>query len=247
VVGLDRSCVIEPADWKARVERSLPDVKEFLQKAKAFERLTLNGTKRRAGFKAYAGHVLPEGDFPAIWQIEVLKVALMAMTKGHCAYCQACVEDSSYGPVEHFLPKSLFPLSAFVVWNYFFSCQRCNLAKSDKWPAIGAYVRPDKGDPAARFVFDGRGWVRAAAGDADAKLTIRDFALNRKGLRKKRRQAIQQWLKVLRPILELEELPEARRNELAARLLVPRLSRFSEAINQNVRRAWGEALPGLGL
>lgn len=231
----------EPAEWKEKVERSLPDARLFRRLAKQFEKLDLNGKKRRAGFKAYAAHALPEGDFPAVWRMEAVKVALVAMSNGFCAYCQACVEDNSYGPVEHFRPKALFPTLAYEIGNYFFGCEQCNQKKRDRWPKRGAYVRPDEGDPAARFVFDERGRMRAArAEDADAKATIRDFKLNRKALRKQRRIEIRERLKMLRSMLEVPGLPEEVRRDLAKGYLRERLTRFSEAINQNVRQTYYE-------
>lgn len=247
MVPLDRSGVAEPEDWEARWARSLVDAKAFLRRARAFERLELNGEKRRAGFRLYGGEVLVDGDFPAVWRHDGLQIVIEGMSAGHCAYCQASVEDSSYGHVDHFRPKALFPTLAFVLLNYFFGCQRCNLAKSDKWPESGSYVRPDEGDPRARFVFDERGRVRAAQGDGEAEATIRDFKLNRPGLRRQRRMAVRERLRDLRGILEMPGLTEAQRVVLARRRLVGRLTRFSEAINQNVRRAWGRAFPDVTL
>jgi hypothetical protein len=237
--------VVEPDDWWERVERSLADAYGFWRKARAFEKLKLDGKKRRAGFLAYAPEVFKDEEFPAVWRHEVLKAALEAMTGGHCAYCQACVEDNSYGPTEHVHPKALFPLLAFAIANYLFGCQRCNLAKSDKWPESGAYVRPDVGDPTGRFAFDERGWMRAAVvGDEDAEVTIEHLGLNRKGLKKQRRKAIRGRLRMLRPILETPDLTEAQRVALARPHVAARLTRFSEAINQNLLRAWEARFPG---
>ena len=57
---------------------------------------------------------------------------------------------------------------AYAWENYFFSCERCNTAKSNKWPEHGEYVRPDEGEPEGRFVFTSRGRVRGRAGDGVA-------------------------------------------------------------------------------
>jgi uncharacterized protein (TIGR02646 family) len=248
VVPLDRSCVVEPDGWWERVERSLADPVKFWRKARAFEKLALSGRKRRAGFVAYAGEVLKDGAFPGVWRHEALKAALEKMTRGHCAYCQACVEDNSFGPVEHVQPKSLFPLLAFTVDNYLFGCQRCNLAKSDKWPESGSYVRPDVGDPRGRFVFDEKGWMHAALpGDRDAEATIEHLGLNRKGLRRQRRKAIRRQLEELQIVLRMPGLTEAQRIILARLRIARPLTRFSEAINQNVRRAWQALAPSVPL
>lgn len=247
MVPLDRSLVTAPPDWADRVRKALSDERELRRKATAFERLALNGEKRRSGFVAYAGHLLVEGELPAVWRCEEVKIALHAMTDGHCAYCQASVEDSSYAPVEHFQPKSLFPTLAYEVGNYFYSCQRCNLAKLDKWPASGGYVRPDVGDPSRRFRFKKSGWVKVARGDEDALATVRDFELNRRGLRRRRRGVIQREMKKLAAILRISGLTEDQLRKAVKPFFAERLSRFSEAINQNVRRACARSFPQAAL
>jgi uncharacterized protein (TIGR02646 family) len=250
MVPLDRSGVAAPGNWKAKVEKTLPRRALFWQKARAFERLVLNGPKRREGFNAYTKGVLPdeEYDFPPIWRkVKAVKIALSAMSDGHCAFCQGCVDDNPPGPVEHFKPKSIFPMLAYEIDNYFLSCTPCNLAKSGKWPESGAYLRPDNGDPSRRLAFNERGRVTAAHNDIDAKRTIEDFGLDRVGLRKRRRNAIKGRLKVLRAVLDMPGLQDAQRQKLARVLLKEPLSRFSEAINQNVRRVWCQAFPGLPL
>jgi uncharacterized protein (TIGR02646 family) len=235
-----------PATWIAKVEKKLPNPKAFWAAAAAFEAIAL--VARRHGFEAHAKHVLPgpEHGFPAVWrQDRALKEALVAMTDGHCAYCQVSVTDGHAGAVEHWKPKSLFPTLAYDWANYFFSCERCNTSKSNKWPEHGAYARPDEGEPAARFVFTQRGRVRGAPGDADARRTVRDFRLNRPELCKRRARAIKKSLQALRWALEEPGLTERQRHELAKMQIVERLGAFSEAINQNVRRVWGRAYPGL--
>jgi uncharacterized protein (TIGR02646 family) len=247
VVPLDRSGVVAPPEWKKRVRRRLKDARAFSRKAKAFEKIPLNLAKRRDGFCAYAGHVFKKGEFPEVWKCEELRTALRRMTGGYCSYCQASVEDGSFAAVEHFQPKSLFPTLAYDVGNYLYSCPRCNHHKGDKWPASGAYVRPDLGNLTGRFRFKRTGWVKVVRGDSDALATVRDFSLNRKGLRKKRRAAIKEQLNALEPILKMPGLTDDQRLRLARPHVKKRLARFSEAINQNVRRAWKRWFPGVPL
>lgn len=246
MVEIHRHGVTEPKGWKKKVARALGDAKAFDRKARAFERLALDHPKRLPGFPAYAGRaMLPEGDFPAVWRrAKALKAALYAMTEGHCAYCQKAIERAT---VEHVRPKSLFPTLAYCVDNYLPTCTECNEAKSNRWPAEGAYVRPDAGDPAPRFVFGAHGEMWAAPGDEEAHATIWDIGLDRAALRKMRRVRIEQAMKTLRPILEALGVPEAVRVAHVKRYLVSQLSPFSEAMNQSVRRAWGLAFPRLPL
>lgn len=238
MVGLDRTGVVAPKRWKAKVEKALPDATAFWAAAALFELLALEA--RRGGFEAVLGY-----EFPAVWRADkAVKNALKAMTKGHCAYCQGSVEDVGYGAVEHYKPKSLFPLLAYEIGNYLFSCERCNTTKSNKWPQGGGeYVRPDEGDPAERFVFTQRGRVRGRARDAAARRTVEDFGLNRPNLCERRATAIRTSLRVVRLAMEMPGLTEEQRVAIAQTQVVPKLGRFSEAINQNVRREWRRALP----
>lgn len=247
MVRLRRTGVRQPKGWKKRVEKALGDHKGFERKARAFEKLALIGKKRQAGFKAYGCAVLAGcgGDFPAVWRkSKALKEALRNMTDGHCAYCQKGIEK---GHVDHVQPKSLFPLLTYRVRNYLYACARCNEAKSNNWPAKGGYVRPDRVDPAGRFVFHDDGRVEAAPRDKRAKETVDGIRLDRVGLRKLRKVAIEQALKTLLPVLTTPGLPDAFRLAQARLHLLPALSPYSEAVNQSVRRAWAARFPGVAL
>ncbi len=184
MVRLDRGSLAAPLTWKAKVDKRFPDAVVFWREAVAFEQLDLV-VRKTTGFKSHAKHTLPppKHDFPAVWRkSKTLKRALCAMSNGHCAYCQASVNDAGAGAVEHFRPKSLFPTQAYEWGNYFYSCERCNIFKSDKWPKRGEYVRPDVGNPAVRFIFLPRGRVKAAAKDPEARNTVLDLDLNRSPL-----------------------------------------------------------------
>ena len=247
MVRLDRGTLAAPLTWKAKVDMCFPDAASFWREAAVFEQIDL-AVRRATGFRSHARHTLPlpNNDFPAVWRkSKALKKALCAMSEGHCAYCQASVDDAGPGAVEHFRPKSLFPTLAYEWDNYFYSCERCNIFKLDKWPKRGEYVRPDAGNPAVRFIFTPLGRVKALAWDREARNTVRDFGLNRAPLASKRRTAIRASLRGLRTMLKMTGLTDAQRHELAKRYIADRLSRFSEAINQNVRRVWGQAFPGL--
>jgi uncharacterized protein (TIGR02646 family) len=258
MVRLDRCKCPDERGWKARVQRAFPKACAFWKKARAFEKLALNGAKRRGGFVAYAGETLPAKkkatstkkratkgtkkplarEFPALWrQDKRIVEALASISKGHCAYCQKFIRDELYVAVEHFQPKNLFPLLAYAWENYLPSCGKCNSHKLDRWPLNGAYVRPDDGsDPTSRFVFDEKGRIRAArADDEDARATIKDFGLNRRALRKMR------WTRIKDLLRDLREAAKLARGDMNAlrlffRIKLPKthLSEFSEAIRQMV-------------
>ena len=73
--------------------------------------------------------------------------------QGLCAYC----EETCKGEVEHFRPKSRFPLLVYDWSNWLLACHDCNHAKHFKWPD-GGYIDPCanslKARPERYFTFD---------------------------------------------------------------------------------------------
>ena len=73
--------------------------------------------------------------------------------QGLCAYC----EETCKGEVEHFRPKSRFPLLVYEWSNWLLACHDCNQAKHFKWPE-GGYIDPCANSWIARpecyFTFD---------------------------------------------------------------------------------------------
>jgi uncharacterized protein (TIGR02646 family) len=244
---LRRSGARAPADWDATVDAALPDAQAFWKAVKAFERLAPHGAKRRRGFAAYAPHVLEvdkrgKRQFLPLWGKDEVRQAIAGMSDGFCAYCQSTVssshpgargEEHPPGHIDHHQPKSRFPSLAYRWRNYFLSCAACNVAKGDKWPR-GGYVRPDKGDPGARFEFGRDGGVSARKGDRRAANTVEDFDLRRHWLTKHRALAIEVHMKLVDRLIGL---PGIRVEDL----LVSGPAPYREAINQNVRRAWAGA------
>jgi uncharacterized protein (TIGR02646 family) len=251
-----RSGVKEHADWKKNVDKAFPNAAAFRKKARAFEKLALDGKKRREGFAEYAPEVLPAPkkkkspapkkqkqkkkkketrDFPPVWRTDkAVKKAIGPMSNKRCAYCQSNVRSNQAGHVEHFRPKTLFPCSAYLWKNYFLACEACNLAKGKKWPVASeckSYVRPDQNKPGKRFVFSADGKVKAKTGDKAAAATVRDIQLDRKDLRDDRRDHIELMLRPLRRALKTKGKVSAAEFKLQ---VVPALSQFSEAVNQCV-------------
>ncbi|WP_437924525.1 HNH endonuclease [Sorangium sp. So ce291] len=227
------------------MDAAFPDAAAFWKKAKAFEKLAEQGAKRKKGFARYAPEVLPSDEkgkpeLPPVWRAdERVRVGIAGMSHGFCAYCQSPVssnhpgangEERPPGQVEHFRPKARFPAQAYAWDNYFLACMGCNGAKHDKWPA-GGYVRPDEGDPGSRFVFAENGEITASDGDEQARSTVEDFDLTRHWLTQHRGTAIQSHLDFVKKLIGR---PGIRLQDM----VLTRPVAFSEAINQNVRRAW---------
>ncbi|WP_295435402.1 retron system putative HNH endonuclease [uncultured Thiodictyon sp.] len=243
---LDRTGIAPPADWEARLRRNLPDRDAFFARAAELEALDLNDPVRRKGFSAFAPAVLKKTSkgraFPLLWG--AAKQALAAMSHHKCAYCESPINAERSGHVEHFRPKSLFPSLCYDWENYFLSCNGCNGQKSDKWPAQGNYVRPDQGDPAARFLFSRDGGIAAVPGDLEAENTIRDLGLDRSWLCRWRRLAMGSILDDIEGTLSLlAEAPGL--EESITRLIEKQIARitgnpalpYSTALLQCVRQA----------
>jgi uncharacterized protein (TIGR02646 family) len=232
------------------VARKLPDAEAFHRKAAEFEGEDINSPVRRAGFARFAPEVLKlagrKREFPAVWSADArVKNALETLSHCKCAYCESAINARRSEHVEHFKPKSLFPSLAYDWDNYFLACDGCNGTKLDKWPEQGEYVRPDEGQPEARFQFGEDGTIRTSNSDADGAQTIRDFGLDRKGLERFRSLAIQSALEDLRDLIGLG-LPAERIVDLVRKQLHRLESAktpYSVALSQNVRRVWNAVYP----
>src|SRR6266446_4706234 len=234
MIFLDRMLISVPTDWQKQVDKKLPDPQAYAQKAYEFESLPINDKSRRAGFTQYAPEVLPASRgkpiFPTVWSSDKrVKTALDAWSNGKCAYCETLINADRSQQVEHFKPKSLFPSLAYDWNNYFLACNGCNGAKLDKWPETV-------------FIFDHHGGIAALQAESDAQLTVNHFELDRSGLRRARRVAIEYVLNMLRDVIESGlPLEEKRRwtQHLVRRAEDPKMP-YSQALGQNLRRLWRE-------
>ena len=76
---------------------------------------------------------------------DVLKDALLNCNNDHCAYCDCHpLKDDRGFEIDHFKPKTLFPLEAFTYANLFPSCKECN--KKINRHNILLLVKPDEFD-----------------------------------------------------------------------------------------------------
>jgi uncharacterized protein (TIGR02646 family) len=187
-----------------------------------------------------------KADFPSVWKNDYVKPAFKKMTDGYCSYCQSPAAACEHGRIDHFRPKALFPSLAYNWKNYFYCCELCNHKKSDKWPDSGEYVRPDRGDPSARFEFKKNGQI--TANDLEAKRTIDDFGLNRPDLKKERSVAIKKSVEEVQDLIRAAKkgsMSATEAKKLVKRILrrVQRFGPYSAAVNQNVRRVWNGAFP----
>jgi uncharacterized protein (TIGR02646 family) len=95
--------------------------------------------RQKAGGKFYWRQV---GGQP-VNQLLVPKLA--EQTQGHCSFCDAYpVSPPSLATVEHFRPKSQFPLLAFVWDNLYYCCDFCQNQKLEMFDE--KLLRPDASD-----------------------------------------------------------------------------------------------------
>ncbi len=121
---------------------------------------------------------------------ETVKSALIEMFNGKCAYCESHIIHIDYGDIEHFRPKSKFPVFCFDWDNLLLSCSICNGVsnKSNKFPLEsegGFLINPVIENPNDffRFEFDENTKLFLLfPKDERAKTTINTIGLNREKL-----------------------------------------------------------------
>lgn len=68
---------------------------------------------------------------------------LVAVTKNHCCFCDIHPLKASGATVEHFRPKSTFPLVSYAWGNLFYCCMNCQ-KKGSKFPFDFKLLKPDQ-------------------------------------------------------------------------------------------------------
>ena len=241
---VDRNLCPRPRNWDDRVQRALRDFAEFRERAIAFEDLPLNSARRREGFAAFLGRP-GSACFPAVWGRHKETIATMSAHK--CVYCEGPINSLRASHVEHFKPKSIFPLLAYQWTNYFLGCPGCNGAKGDKWPKRGGYLRPDRGDPRGHFVFEMDGMARAAKARSAADLMLTDFELNRRWLVDRRRFNIEAMTRLLDSLIRLHRDGAGIAAKRLAKTILQNVTApaaaYSAALEQCFWRAWKSSLP----
>ncbi len=95
------------------------------------------------------------------YQHESIKNTLKGadMFRGKCAYCESFILHIDYGHIEHYRPKSVYPILTFEWDNLLLACGVCNgkQFKGDKFPMIDnetpAFINPCEDNPFEHFSF----------------------------------------------------------------------------------------------
>lgn len=84
----------------------------------------------------------------AVWNDDRIKIPLLEMSYGKCAYCECnLTEESKYMEVEHFEDKHSTP-EKVVLWdNLLPACKRCNGHKSDHNVRLHPIINPCIDEP----------------------------------------------------------------------------------------------------
>jgi uncharacterized protein (TIGR02646 family) len=88
-----------------------------------------------------------------VWNFDELKIALLELSFGKCAYCECDLkEESKYMEVEHFQDKDEYP-DLVLLWNNLLpSCKRCNGKKSTHNVIADPIVNPFVENPQNHFI-----------------------------------------------------------------------------------------------
>ena len=116
-----------------------------------------------------------------------IKSPLVQSSHEKCAYCESIPGETGYPEIDHFKPKSLYPLTVFDWDNLLPVCKKCNVQKIDHDTVQEPILDPYKDDPEMVFEYDGF-WIKAKPGTmyAAAQKTIDVCKLNGSRLTRQR-------------------------------------------------------------
>lgn len=134
---------------------------------------------------------------------------LMELENAHCSFCDGFpVEPVSADSIEHFKPKSQFPLSSYVWENLFYCCSKCQQSKLENFDE--QLLKPDIDEYTFEYFFEydtKTGDIIPNVDRSDleierAKITIKLYGFNDHGRPKARKRTIRQFVDSNNPILD---------------------------------------------
>jgi uncharacterized protein (TIGR02646 family) len=162
------------------------------------------GWDRRLGQSKVAGRSV-KFSWPKFQKQSVrllLVESLRLMNNGRCSFCDyGPLAPCSNEPIEHFKPKSSFPLSAFAWDNLYLCCEKCQNCKNEEFHSL--LLQPDQ--PSYVFVdyffFDFTNGAMIPSPFANpaqiesAEITIKMYGLNRPERCRERLTELRRWQK----------------------------------------------------
>jgi uncharacterized protein (TIGR02646 family) len=147
---------------------------------------------------------------------KLLLPILMEMTSilgeienAHCTFCDAFpVQPVSADSIEHFRPKTLFPLLAYDWENLFYCCSKCQESKSEKFDEN--LLKPDLAEYSFEYYFQydtKTGEIipnpdRLEDDSQKAEKTIELYGLNEHGRPKARQRTVRMFQDSANPVLD---------------------------------------------
>jgi uncharacterized protein (TIGR02646 family) len=126
-----------------------------------------------------------------------VRSALKSMFAGKCAYCESHILHIGFGHIEHFQPKTQYPMKCFDWDNLLLSCEICNSEfKGSKFPGNnegGPFINPVTENPDDFFYFEydpATGVSQVIPKNNRASTTEREIGLNRPELVKYRSKIV---------------------------------------------------------
>ena len=134
---------------------------------------------------------------------------LMLMTQDHCSFCDGFpVEPVSANSIEHFRPKTLFPLLSFTWENLFYCCSKCQESKLEIFDEI--LLKPDDSNYTFEYYFQYDTKTGEVIPNPDrleieiqrAEKTIELYGLNEYSRPNARKRTIRQFVDSNNPVLD---------------------------------------------
>lgn len=119
-----------------------------------------------------------------------IRTALVAETRGKCAYCESKVSHIAHGDIEHITPKSLAPQKSFEWANLTLACDICNENKGDFDGNHENFVDPYTMEPTLHLYFAGP-LLLPVPGSDQGLVTESVLELNRPDLFERRKERLE--------------------------------------------------------
>jgi uncharacterized protein (TIGR02646 family) len=122
------------------------------------------------------------------YQHKDIKLQLLKMFLGKCAYCESKYDHVDFGDIEHFRPKEKYPILAITWRNLLLACPRCNINKDNEFPKP-KFINPCVDNPNEHFLFEYDEYIGIAnvlGITPRGEITEKFLQLNRDELRKNR-------------------------------------------------------------
>ena len=114
-----------------------------MQRTQAPQSLKDNYRKWGREYKEKLNNPNVNNDFSWKEKYQEITSELFEITKNHCCFCDIHPLKASGATVEHFRPKSAFPLVSYVWENLFYCCTNCQ-KKGSKFPLDFKLLKPDQ-------------------------------------------------------------------------------------------------------